>query len=72
MSNIWAKVRWATAWLDTHGIFGKVNAVYTDDDILSIWHDNHDTDPVMKNYASIGEWERDTMGYMDRVEIPVV
>ena len=72
MAKTFKDIEWVSAFLDTQGIFGEVNAVYTSDDILAYWHENKDTDPVLKKYDSIGEWECDTLAFMDEVYLPVV
>ena len=68
----WSDVEWITAYLDTQGMFGEVNGLYTDDDMLAYWIDNHDTDPSLMQYDTANEWMCDTVVFMDEIEMPVV
>ena len=68
----WSDVEWITAYLDTQGMFGEVDELYTDADMLAYWINNHDTDPALIPYDTVDEWMCDTVVFMDEVEMPVV
>lgn len=60
----------SATYRDTQGCFTDVGGEVTTEDLRRIYDDDHDTDPVIRQYNSFDEWFNDSLnnGYLEKVE----
>lgn len=51
-------------YIDVDGGFGEPGAKYTDAEIRDYWDKEHDSDPVLMEYASFEDWWEDSKQWL--------
>lgn len=57
-----------TYYIDIDGMFGEHGEIYSEEDFLTYWEENKNSDPVLMEYDSYEEWLQDTLQWMESVE----
>lgn len=51
-------------YVDVNGLFGPINEIYSEEDLMNYWRENRYTDYVLQEYSSFQDWFNDTTSDM--------